>query len=241
MKLITIFNFPDNENYNNLCHWWLQQALINSDLDVEIWYYDNIKHLHYIPEIWNERVKMLQKPKLDISNKLPSSLVSDKSKHNVGFKLYNLCEETEPFIFVDADAIILKNVKPLIEASKRKPVIMIDHQSVPGHTAHLSLNFLNSGVQIVSNPSLLNFEAILQYQSMYGRFICPGTDQAMLYCYFYHIGYNYRDSEIGYEWNNCAGLNSVDIDTVCINHYWYNFKPWQINCPLWKEFLRRIK
>ena len=39
MKLITIFNYPDDENYNKLCLWWFSQALKNSgNMPIEIWY-----------------------------------------------------------------------------------------------------------------------------------------------------------------------------------------------------------
>ena len=47
MKLITIFNFPDDDNYNKLCHWWLKQALENTDMPIEIWHQNNIDHLDF--------------------------------------------------------------------------------------------------------------------------------------------------------------------------------------------------
>lgn len=237
MKLITIFNFPDEDNYNKLCHWWIKQALINSDIPIEIWYYDSINHLHYIPEIWDKRFKMIQKPMLDISEKLHPALVSDKSKHNVGFKLYNLCNETQPFIFVDADAIIFENLNALIEASKRKSFIAVDHQDIAGHTSHIPIKFLNSGLQVCSSPELLNLDDIIHYQNLHHKYLVPGTDQSMLWTYFKHIEYDYTDEEIDWRWNNCAGFCD-DFEKICINHYWYKFKPWVLNCPKWEEFLK---
>ena len=232
MKIISIFNFPNDDNYNSLCDWWLQNALKYSDLPIEVWYEDNK------PAVWkpSDRVSYLQKERLDIEPLLPNNLVSDKSKHNVGFKLHNLCSEVEPFIFIDADAIVLKDIQPLIEASKRKPFITVDHQDIPGHTSHIPFKFLNSGLQVCSDPAILDFKNILHYQNLHTAFLCPGTDQSMLYTYFGYIDYDYTDPEIDWRWNNCAGF-CRDLEEISINHYWYKFKPWTIECPAWKDFL----
>jgi hypothetical protein len=236
MKLITIFNFPDEENYNNLCRWWLKQALENTDLPIEIWHSNNIDHLDF-EEMPNRQVSIINKDTLDLSDKIHSSLISDKSKHNVGFKLYNLCNEVQPFIFVDADAIIFKNLNSLVEASRRKPFIAVDHQDIPSHTSHIPEKFLNSGVQVCSDPSLLNLEDIIHYLNLHNKFLVPGTDQSMLWTYFKHLQYDYTDYEIDWRWNNCAGFCD-NFEDICINHYWYKFKPWVLNCPKWKEFIK---
>ena len=235
MKLITIFNFPDEDNYNKLCHWWLKQALENTDMPIEIWHQNNIDHLNF-GEMSNPQVSVIKKYTLDLSGKIDSSLISDKSKHNVGFKLYNLCHEVQPFIFIDADAIIFENLEVLIKASRRKPFIAVDHQDILGHTSHVPVKFLNSGLQVCSSPELLNLENIIRYQNLHHEYLVPGTDQSMLWTYFKHIEYDYTDDEIDWRWNNCAGFCD-DFEKICINHYWYKFKPWQINCKKWAEFL----
>lgn len=232
MKLITIFNFPNQNNYNNLCQWWISQCLKNSELDIEIWYRDNIDHL----KILDKRIRCIKKDEVKISSLLKSNLISDKAQHNIGFKLYNLCQESNPFIFIDADAILFKDITPLINASKDKPFIAINHQDIPGHTSHIPYKFLNSGVQICSDSSVLDFNEIVKAQNLHDYLIVPGTDQSMLWTYFNHIKYNYTHKDIGCEWNNCAGLKSGESD-ICINHYWYNFKPWNIKCKFWESFL----
>ena len=236
MKLITIFNFPNDDNYNKLCHWWLKQALENTDMPIEIWHQNNIDHLDF-NEMLNPQVTIIKKDTLDLSDKIHPSLISDKSKHNVGFKLYNLCNEVQQFIFVDADAIIFRNLNTLVEASRRKPFIAVDHQDISGHTSHIPVKFLNSGVQVCSSPSLLNLEDIIHYLNLHNNFLVPGTDQSMLWTYFKHLEYDYTDSEIDWRWNNCAGFCD-DFDKICINHYWYKFKPWVLNCPKWQEFVK---
>lgn len=236
MKLITIFNFPDRSNYNVLCEWWLECAMIHTNLDIEIWYRDSITHLNKK----SGRVTLKKKPEVSLHQLLPQNIITDKVRHNVGFKLYNLCQEVEPFIFVDADAIILKDIQPLLDVAADKPFIAVDHQSIPGHTSHIPEKFLNSGVQVCSDPGFLNFSELLKHQQKYSRFVYPGTDQSILNTYFKDTGYDYTHPMIGFEWNHCAGVKN-HIDNICINHYWYNFKPWNINCPLWLERISRSK
>ena len=235
MKIITIFNFPNQDNYNNLCRWWLSQCIKNSELDIEIWHRDSINHL----ELSDDRIKLIEKSEIEISRFLKSNLISDKAQHNIGFKLYNLCQESEPFIFIDADAILLKDITPLINASKDKPFIAINHQDIPGHTSHIPYRFLNSGVQICSDPSILDFDQIVKIQNLYDNFIVPGTDQSMIWTYFKHMKYDYTHPKIDWRWNNCAGLDK-NLDGIAINHYWYNFKPWNIKCKLWEFNLQLL-
>lgn len=235
MKIITIFNFPNQQNYNNLCQWWVSQCLKNSELDIEIWHRDSITHL----KIENDRITLIEKSEIEISSFLSPNLISNKAQHNIGFKLYNLCNETEPFIFIDADAILLKDISPLLYAAKIKPFIAVNHQIIPGHTAHIPFKFLNSGVQICSDPEFLNFNEILNCQNKLNYFQVPGTDQSILWSYFKYIKYDYLHPKIDWKWNNCAGLEK-DLNDIAINHYWYNFKPWMINCGLWNEFCIKL-
>ena len=236
MKVITIFNFPNEDNYNKLCHWWLKQALENTDLPIEIWHSNNIDHLDF-EEMSNDQVSVIQKQQFDITSTLHPALVSEKAKHNVGFKLYNLCNEVESFIFIDADAIIFKSLETLVEAARRRPFIAVDHQDIPGHTSHIRDKFLNSGVQVCSLTEIFSFEHIIQCQNFHKRYLVPGTDQSMLWTYFKYLEYDYTDSEIDWRWNNCAGFCD-NFDQICINHYWYKFKPWTINCPKWNNFIK---
>ena len=82
-------------------------------------------------------------------------------------------------------------------------------------------------------------------------FPCPGQDQAVLFRYFRSIGYDYTHPEIGPEWNSCAGVTELwreggawkgrtrglarDHD-VHVVHYWSQFKPWAIDCPLFRSY-----
>jgi hypothetical protein len=237
MKLITICNYQSTVNTNILCAWWLHQALINSDLTIEIWYKDKINN-PLLP-VDHGRVKLVKKDYIDPRSVLKECYIDSKAEHNIGFKLYNLCLENEAFIYLDMDAILLKRIEPLLSASQDKPVIMVNHQSIVGHTANLpgpiKHNFLNSGVQVVSDTRLLDFRRIVEAQNARCGYIVPGYDQAMLYNYFSQIGYDYTHPQIDYTWNNAADTDTP-IDLININHYWVDMKPWKIGCPLWDNF-----
>ncbi|HUR55052.1 MAG TPA: hypothetical protein VMZ71_13045, partial [Gemmataceae bacterium] len=79
-------------------------------------------------------------------------------------------------------------------------------------------------------------------------FACPGADQAVLFRYFRTIGYDYTHPDIGPAWTSCAGVTEVwreggkwvghtrglGVDyPVHIVHYWSQFKPWAIGCPIY--------
>lgn len=240
MKLITIFNYPDDSKYNQLCSWWLKQAKKHANMPIHVWHEKDLDESLIVEGVIYER-KIRQPLEFMLQPEIQA-----KAEHNIGFKLYNLCQETEPFIFVDADAIIFSDLDPLVEASKDKPFICVDHQQVPGHSAAIPFKFLNSGVQVVSDPSMLDYDNLIRSLVEDQGLRCPGTDQAMLFGYFQKIGYDYTHEKVGFGWNSCAGYSIIkegklvceELDyahPVHINHYWHEFKPWIMDCPLWRQ------
>jgi hypothetical protein len=243
MNLITIFNYPkDNDNYTKMCLLWLYFAKK---------YCGNLNVKIFTKEGVNAQIKNLIE-EYDFSliygeedKNLPFN--DKKFKHNIGFKLYNLCKETEPFVFVDADAFILRNINDLVEKSNGQEIVMINHENISGHTAHIPFTFLNSGVQVCNDNSILKYDEIIKE-----RIVSPGSDQSLLFSYFNTIGYDYTNPNIGFEWNSYAKnvkltknnnnewvgeSHGLDVDhPVYINHYWYDAKPWQINCPIFNEY-----
>ena len=249
MKLITIFNYPNDDNHNKLCKLWLEQAKKFAGMPIHVWHEKDlpeelvVEGVHYEKK---ERVRTWRR--LDDFPFDPA--VEGKASHNVRFKLYNLCQETEPFIYVDADAIIYRSLDILVEASHYKPFICADHQQVPKHSANLPFKFLNSGVQVVGDPSFLDFAAIVKTLDKDKGVIRSGmigTDQAILFYYCKFNEYDYTHKNVGFEWNSCAGYTTIDEDgnpqsegldythPVYINHYWGEFRPWLMDCALWRK------
>jgi lipopolysaccharide biosynthesis glycosyltransferase len=179
------------------------------------------------------------------------------AKHNVYFKFYNLTLETEPYIYVDADAIITESLDKAVLCSKDKPFICVDHQTIKGHTDHIKIKFLNSGFMIVSDPSFLNFNSILNTKITYNT---PGTDQRLIFNYCKNIYYDYTHNEIHYGYNSCSGFIKVvnnniissgipEKHDIYVVHYWYHYKPWikceccvngKNECPLYNDWLSEI-
>ena len=252
MNIITVFNYPDNTRYNEMFKVWLTRALLcklrskcikdiviltkklNNSLE------DYVKALNYK----YVRIKICQEYKL-INPPEP------RWHHNVGFKFYNLCNEKEPYIYIDADAFFLTtSLDKWIEVyCKKQPVIGVNHQTIPRHTDKFPFKFINTGFLIVSKPDFLNFEKILNTPRQH---ICPGTDQMLIYNYFKTINYNYTHPVIDYGWNSCAGYKKCLDSGVTISHgipeeheihvihYWDEFKPWLRKCEIYNSFIRDI-
>jgi hypothetical protein len=182
---------------------------------------------------------------------------------NLRFKLPNLASLPFPYLYLDADMIVLRDLNYLWQRRQARPWIGIDHQVIPFDRRTHRAPFLNSGLQLVSEPDFYDLGAILAAQnavmplSRYGEieprdlFACPGRDQAVLFRYFRTIGYDYTHPEIGWEWNSCAGVTDVRFEggawqarthslaenrAVSILHYWSQFKPWAIACPIYQSY-----
>jgi hypothetical protein len=177
---------------------------------------------------------------------------------NIKNKLYNLCGLDFEFIYLDCDMYVSDDLYFLWSRRYDKPFISTIHQkNIQGivHKNHTreNINFMNSGLQVVSDPSFLNYDKLYELAiKMNFKFPTPGTDQALLDLYCKKLGYDFIHSDIGCEWNSCAGYGLVEINEeydfniiyknkdieypVKINHYWNEFKPWIINCPIFKFY-----
>jgi hypothetical protein len=168
--------------------------------------------------------------------------------HNAIFKLPNLSSLNTEFIFIDCDMYVIKDLNILWNIRKDKPWIGVNHQWLPGHPDTHRKPFLNSGLQIVSDPKFYDYEKILKSHIKNKRELSvPGVDQAILFTWFKHQGYDYTHPEVGPAWNSCSAVGKLKKingkwvghthglkkdHTVYINHYWHNYKPWTIKCPL---------
>lgn len=258
MQLVTIMNYPDQDNYNRMLKLFIHQLYIHhskpSDkCELLILTQKGVSRevVNYI----NNNIPYNDKFIVRIEKVWPH-LNPFIDHHNIKFKLYNLCRIDKPFIFLDADIFVLSNLNFLWERRNIKPFIGINHQQVPNHSTLCSHKFLNSGVQIVGDPDWYNYERIEEsYNRNNKQLHVPGIDQAAIYDYCQNIKYDYTHPEIGYGWNACAGYTRIFKDgskyygicsglkeadappeyQVYINHYWNEFKPWNINCPIYVD------
>jgi hypothetical protein len=242
MNLITFFNYPDEKIYFNMFKIWLMQVIkckqqtqklkdiiiITEKLSDGIVLFLKTINLSYVKIIYGSYYE-------HVDNTKPKKWV-----HNVYFKFYNLCLQTEPYIFLDADAFIMKDLNEAIEISNAKPFICVNHQTIKGHTEQYPFKFLNTGFTIVSDPTFFNFEIILNTPIKYS---CPGTDQMMVYNYCKTINYDYTHPNIHWGYNSCSAFKKIldngkiisdgipEKHEIYVLHYWYHYKPWtQCNC-----------
>jgi lipopolysaccharide biosynthesis glycosyltransferase len=278
LEILTIYNYHNDDPHFHLLKMWLTQISVNNDYSLaikvlsdkvepkEVVGWHKFLDFHWIV-LKPNKLKRLPIT-LRVLNRLTKDLelhrkIKNKIKvlnhHNVRFKLFHLSKWPDPFIFLDVDAILFGPISELVEASKNKPFIAINHQRIPKHTEGKE-EYLNGGVQIVSRPGYFTFE---DFTKQTDNLLCSGHEQALIYTHFRNIGYDYTHPVIDYKWNSCSGYNEVkkvDGKWVCIsrginaldsdlksntipegsyimiNHYWDEFKPWKVNCPMYEEF-----
>jgi hypothetical protein len=252
LKVVSIMDYPREPRFLRMCYVFLDSVIAHGAESVTLIYEE-------------------QRPVIAPEHRRAADIELVKGRsHDVGhphfnlrFKLPNLASIGYPFLYLDADMVVLSDLSYLWERRHAKPWVGVNHQVVPSDARTHRPPFLNSGLQLVSDPAFYDLPAILAAQnavvplsrhrevSKREMFPCPGQDQAVLFRYFRSIGYDCTHPEIGPEWNSCAGVTELwaeggawkgrtrglarDHD-VHIVHYWSQFKPWAIDCPLFRSY-----
>ncbi|MBA4190741.1 MAG: hypothetical protein C0467_22375 [Planctomycetaceae bacterium] len=255
LKVVTIMNYPPEPQFRQMCYAFLDTAIANGAESVTVLYEDR-----------PPTIALEHRRKADIEVVPCRSHDVGHSHFNLRFKLANLASLDFPFLYLDADTLILDDLNYLWSRRHAKPWIGIDHQWIPNDRRTHRSPFLNSGVQLVSDPSFYDLAAILAVQNSVAplhraaeftkdqMFACPGVDQAILFRYFREVNYDYLHPEIGSAWNSCAGVTEVTHDgmkwrgrtrglaedhDVHLLHYWSPFKPWNVHCPIYASYAGR--
>lgn len=252
VRVVTIMNYPPDPRVRRMCYAFLDTAITNGAAAVTILYED------HEPAVAPEHRRAA-----DIEVRRCRSVDIGHPHFNLRFKLANLAALDFPFLYLDADTAVLSPLREIWDRRHDQPWIGIDHQWVPSDPRTHRSPFLNSGVQLVGDPAFYDLAAILAAQSAVvplarhaevpkaEMFPCPGHDQAILFRYFRAIGYDYTHPAVGPAWNSCAGVTDVRRvgdgwvgwtrglaadHEVHLIHYWSQFKPWAIGCPVYEWY-----
>ncbi|MBN9121942.1 MAG: hypothetical protein J0I06_22840 [Planctomycetes bacterium] len=252
LKVVSIVDYPREPRFARMCYAFLDSVIANGAASVTLLY-----------ETHEPVVAPEHRRAADVEVVRGRSHDVGHPHFNLRFKLANLAALPYPFLFIDADTFVLDDLRPLWGRRHDKPWIGVDHQWVPSDARTHRAPFLNSGVQLVGDPGFYDLGAILAAQNAVvpltrhatvpkrEMFATPGQDQAVLFRYFRSIGYDYTHPAVGPEWNSCAGVTEIrragdrwcgrtrglspDHD-VRIVHYWSQFKPWEIGCPVYASY-----
>ncbi len=257
VRVVTIMNYPPEECNRRMCYMFLDSVIAAGAGSVTVFYED------HKPTIAPEH-----RAAIDIEAR-PGTPADVRHPHfNLRFKLPTLAGLTEPFLFIDADTYILGDLREVWACRRDKPWVGTNHQYVPGDPRTHPPTFLNSGVQLVGDPSFYDLEAILAVQNAAAplwesdlslredpkTYLTPGRDQALLSRYFRAIGYDYTHPVVGAAWNCCAGVAEIRRDgdnwaatslhqepnfAVKLLHYWDQFKPWLTGDPIYASYAER--
>jgi len=251
-KIVSIMNYPPDPRFRQMCYAFLDSVIAHGGRSITLLYADQP------PAIAPEHRRTA-----DIELVKGRTYDVGYPHFNLQFKLPNLADLEYPFLYLDADMVVLSDLSYLWERRTAKPWIGVNHQYIPSLPRTQRPPFLNSGLQLVSDPAFYNLDAILAAQNALAplsrhreipkdeMFATPGLDQAVLFRYFQSIGYDYTHPEIGCGWNSCAGVTRVwreygvwrarthslpENYPVHIIHYWKQFKPWAIGCPVYNSY-----
>ncbi|QJW95551.1 glycosyltransferase family protein [Frigoriglobus tundricola] len=252
LKVVSIMDYPHEPRAARMCYAFLDSVIANGAASVTLLYEE------HEPVVAPEHRRAA-----DIEVVRGRSRDVGHPHFNLRFKLPNLAALPYPYLYIDADTFVLDDLAPLWARRHDKPWIGVDHQWVPSDPRTHRAPFLNSGVQLVSDPAFYDLDAILAAQNAVvplarhaevpkrDMFATPGQDQAVLFRYFRSIGYDYTHPAVGPGWNSCAGVTVIrragnrwrghtrgltpDHDAQIV-HYWSQFKPWAIGCPVFESY-----
>ncbi len=252
LKVVSVMDYPPEPRLRRMCYAFLDSVIARGAESVTLLYEENR------PAVAPEHRRAA-----DVEVVKGRSVDVGHPHRNLRFKLPNLAALDYPFLYLDADMFVLGDLSYLWSRRADKPWVGVNHQVVPSDARTHRSPFLNSGLQLVSDPAFYDLDAILAAQnavvplsrhaevSKAEMFPCPGHDQAVLFRYFRSIGYDYTHPEIGPAWNSCAGVTEVRREgdrwaartrglpeqyDVHIIHYWSQFKPWAIGCPIFASY-----
>jgi hypothetical protein len=252
LKVVSIMDYPREPHLARMCYAFLDSVIANGAESVTLLF-----------ETHEPIIAPEHRRAADIEVVRGRSVDVRHPHFNLRFKLPNLAALTYPFLYIDADTFVLDDLTPLWDRRRDKPWIGVNHQWVPSDARTHRDPFLNSGVQLVGDPDFYDLDAILSAQNAVvpltrhaevpkrEMFATPGQDQAVLFRYFRSIEYDYTHPAVGPEWNSCAGVTDIrrEGDHWCghtrglnpdhdvrIVHYWSQFKPWAIDCPVFASY-----
>ena len=252
LKVVAIANYPPEPRYVRMLYVFLDSIIAHGAQSVTLLYED------HRPVVAPEHRRAID---LDVVRAHSHDV--GHPHFNLRFKLANLATLDFPFLYLDIDMVVLSDLQHVWSRRHDQPWVGIDHQVVPGDSRTQRTPFLNSGLQLVGDPSFYDLDAILAVQNAavplarhtelkpLEMFPCSGMDQAILFRYFRTIGYDYTHPEIGGGWNCCAGVTELRREgghwkghsvaqnpnfEVHINHHWDQFKPWKIDCPIYRSY-----
>lgn len=121
----------------------------------------------------------------------------------------------EEFVFIDADAWIVRDISPLFGAVKQKAFVCTTEKIIEKGQPGEGEPLLNTGVFAYSKSRKLGitYEKLLEEFERCGKLIpVPTGDQGLIWSYFKRLGYNWELPEIGQEYNTFA--NGIRVEKL---------------------------
>lgn len=153
--------------------------------------------------------------------------------HNIRYKMFHLCRQSEPVLYIDLDCVSLAPIRRFIEQ----------------HHSPVYFPTRNGGIIQLNDPKKMNWQDLLglafnpEFQPT--KF---GSDQAIYWEYFHPNTFGCQD-----DWNARAadlyfcqkndGWKAYWLNwckSAKLVHFYGDEKPWELSCPIYQHYLNTI-
>lgn len=212
MQLVTVMNYTDPQAIR-MCLAWLRLAR-RAHPDAPILIYHRVS----IPavEAYARRFEGVELHRFTGTEKEPDfpPCVIDgvdtigSPGYRIKFAMIDDLEQRglERFVYVDADALILKPLDALWAALDDQPFVAVQENHDPRFGP-----VFNAGMFACSQPGFVGYDLLLdQYARDGNRILIPAGEQGLMNRYLQRIGYDFRHPAVGAEYNFLADRYRVE-------------------------------
>lgn len=260
MKIVTIINYDDNHNYNVMCETFIKTLIkYNPECELDILHEKPIAHhiLHTVDQFSNVKtIKCSRDPGCWSSHVNICFKLFNLCRVSEPFIFLDVdifcfdslkplwrCIDDKPFIAIDHQ-VIPGNTDHLPYKFLNSGVQII------GDPEWYRYDKFRDAFNKAKKRARWKKGSLSPPLA-----ICPGNDQANIFAHCKQIDYDYTHPDIGYRYNSCAKHGSIhktgngdwsctyncpvsdDMYDVALNHYWWRYKPWNLNCPVFQSFM----
>lgn len=240
MKIITFANYDFTDSrYFCMGLMWLNSVSNNFNGTIEVISRIPIEQF-FRPHVSNNIHFIIKEDQYEGSINIQKFKIENwKAKHNIRYKMFHLCKQTEPYFYLDLDTVVLNHLSIFIQRFKKRKLVFPTR---------------NGGIILVNDPSVMNWNSLIKVGN--DPSFQPkkqGSDQTIYWKYFNqkdNFGnakeWNTPSLEVKIyksqnKWKACYEPWEHFIRPVYIIHYLKeDGKPWVMNCPIYRELTNTI-
>lgn len=215
MRLVTIMNYSDPIGIA-MCKGWLYLARrFCKAMPITVLHRDPIPEIIQFATNFNSVEIQQMSTKGILEPELSGRFGRPAQFFKLGLWRWAELAGLEEFVFIDADAWIVRDISPLFEAAKQKAFVCTTERVIEKGQPGEGEPLLNTGVFAYSKSRKLGItygKLLEEFERCGKSILAPTGDQGLLWSYFRRLGYNWELPEIGQEYNTFA--NGIRVEKL---------------------------